>query len=187
MGQLSVGSLRVGPAADPGATTIHQDRAISRDEIAKHCQWYPNRSRLLCSAAHRDVSNMVPGQNIIRAGKMAAGPLCGPPERFDGGGRIARAFRRFRAPSTDSADLTPRWRDHIAIATKLPSAANSPRRFRCAQAQAYCRKPTNIRGCSAPPAIRLAATMILPSALTPPLCTLPLTSVNVSTPVEVTE
>jgi hypothetical protein len=33
----------------------------------------------------------------------------------------------------------------------------------------YCRKPTNTRGCSAPPAVRLAATMILPSALTPPV------------------
>jgi hypothetical protein len=50
----------------------------------------------------------------------------------------------------------------------------------------YCRKPTYIRGASAPAPVRFAATMILPSALTPPVCTLPLTWVSVSTPVEVT-
>ena len=36
----------------------------------------------------------------------------------------------------------------------------------------YCRKPTNIRGCSAPPAVRLACTIIYPSALTLPVCRL---------------
>ena len=55
------------------------------------------------------------------------------------------------------------------------------------QAQAYCRKPVKIRGCSAPPAVRFAVTMMLPSALMPPVCTMPLDWVSVSPPVGVTE
>jgi hypothetical protein len=59
-------------------------------------------------------------------------------------------------------------------------SARSPR------VRGYCRKPTKIRGSSAPPAAKLAATRMLPSALMPPMCTLPFVWVSVSAPLGVT-